>query len=316
LGRLIAYLLGDPPAAQGSIGELCLWLRPADRTASEAFWSGRYEDGLTNFLLALLEPGMTVVDAGANVGMIGLRLADQIRRLGSGHVFLVEPVPANACLLTASVQSNQLEDFCTVCEVGLADSAGSATLLVESRGARSGNAGVWALAKRRRGLTPTAIDAGLWSLAGRRRSLTPTAITLRTLDDLVRDAGEPTIDLLKLDVEGAELSLLHGARRSIERSRPLIFGEFHPDLMSLHRSTFVDVMDFLAPIGYRAFAISSRRHLVEVPAEPGRSEVLLATSDRLERMTANRARDWHITDRDDGAVIPASHTAVAPHRAA
>ena len=293
LGRLTAYLLGDPPAIRGSIGGLSLWLRPADRTASEGIWSGCYEDGLTQLLLDLLEPGMTVVDAGSNVGMIGLRLADRLRTLGSGHVFLVEPIPANVNLLTASVQLNHLEAFCTVCEVGLADAIGSATLLVEGKSKRSGN-------------------AGRWAPEGHRRSLTKATIPLRTLDDLVRDAGDPRIDLMKLDVEGAELSLLRGATRSLEKGRPLIFGEFHPGLMPRHGGTFADVMALLSPIGYQAFAISGRRNLVEIAPEPGRGDVLLATSERLERMTASRPGDWHVSRHDDGAAKASSSTAAAP----
>src|SRR5580704_11021291 len=112
LGRVTAYLLGDPPAAQASVGGIRLWLRPADRTASGAFWSGKYEEESTELLTGLLEPGMTVVDAGANVGMIGLRLADRLRTLGAGRVLLVEPIPANMWLLKASLRSNHLEDYC------------------------------------------------------------------------------------------------------------------------------------------------------------------------------------------------------------
>jgi len=273
---VIAYLLGDPPAVQGAVGGLRVWLRPADRTASEAFWSGCYEDNITDVLAAFLSPGATVVDAGANVGLIGLRLADRLRTLRAGRVLLVEPVPANVRLLEASIATNQLEAFCTVFDVGLADVSGVATLLVEGRKTRSGNAGPLA-PNRYRG------------------HLTETVVSLRTLDDLLREAREPRIDLIKLDVEGGELALLRGAIRSIEKDRPLIFGEFHPDLMPRLGATFIDVMALLAPLGYRAFAIAGRRHLVEVSADPRRGDVVLATSQTLRRLLAISGDDWLVT---------------------
>ena len=94
MGRLAAYLLGDPPAVQGSIGGLRVWLRPADRTASAAFWSGRFEEDFVALLTAVLEPGMTVVDAGANVGMVGLRLAAHLRaRFGQAASYALSRAP-------------------------------------------------------------------------------------------------------------------------------------------------------------------------------------------------------------------------------
>jgi FkbM family methyltransferase len=257
---------------QGSIGELRLWLRPADRTTGEAFWSGRFEEDFVALLTALLDPGTTVVDVGANVGMIGLRLAARLRAFGAGRVLCVEPNPANAFLLRASVDLNDLDAFCAVFEVGLADKAGVAMLFAEGRGQRSGNGGLVAPKSRRR--------------------LAKTAISLRTLDALLDDAGEPEIALIKVDVEGGELAVLRGGTRTIARCRPLILGEFHGELMARRGETFVDVMDLLVPFGYRAFAFAGRRHLVEVPPEPGRGGVLLATSEHLPRLIENR--HWRV----------------------
>ena len=275
LGRLAAYLLGNPPAAKGAMGDLRLWLRPADRTASEAFWSGCFDEPLVELLTALIQPGMIVVDAGANVGMVGLRLAARLRALGAGRVLCVEPIPANVRLLRASVQLNQLDRFCSVFEVGLADTTGAATLLAEGGHRRSGN-------------------AGLVAPSGRQRHLTKTTILLRTLDDLLHDEGDPAIDLMKLDVEGAELALLRGAARTIENSRPLIFGEFHAKLMPRQGGTFVDVMKLLAPFGYRVLARAGPRHLVEVRPQSGHGDVLLATPEKLPHMIAHPNGEWRL----------------------
>ena len=156
---------------------------------------------------------------------------------------------------------NDLDAFCSVFQVGLADKAGVAMLFAEGRGQRSGN-------------------GGLVAPIGRTKH-TITSISLRTLDALLHDEGEPDIALIKLDVEGGELAVLRGATHTIARGRPLIFGEFHAELMAQRGETFVDAMELLAPFDYRAFAFAGRRHLVEVPPEPGRGDVLLATPERL-----------------------------------
>ena len=277
LGRLIAYLLGDPAAVLGAIGDVRLWLRPADRTASEAFWSGQYEDTVTSLLVALLSPGMTIVDAGANVGMLGLRLGARLRTLGSGRVMLFEPVPANVQLLKASIRANALEPFCDVYAIGLSDSVGTATLLVEAKGRRSGN-------------------AGLFEPEHQRRHVTPTLIPLRTLDEVLGDIGDPPVHLMKLDVEGGELALLRGAGLTIARTRPLIFGEFHPGLLPRRGGTIVDIVELLAPYGYHAFAIRGLRTLVEVTPEPGRGDLLFAVPEKLAHALHRCGRGWTIDE--------------------
>jgi FkbM family methyltransferase len=72
-------------------------------------------------LVTLLEPGWVVADVGANIGLIGLRLADHLRTLGSGKVLLFEPVPANNALLRRSLVANNLQQYAELFEVGLSD---------------------------------------------------------------------------------------------------------------------------------------------------------------------------------------------------
>jgi FkbM family methyltransferase len=275
LGRLAAYALGDPPAARAVLGDLRLWLRPADRTASEAFWSGHYEDVFTDLLAALLQPGMTVLDAGANVGLIGLRLASRLRSLGGGRVLLVEPIPANAHLIRASIRENGLEPLCEVFEVGLSDKSGSATLLAEGGANRSGNAGLLAPRRFRRGLTPIEIP-------------------LRTLDQLASDDGPPGIDLVKIDVEGAELAALRGGIASVTRSRPLIFGEFNPALMERHGGALPQVMDLLGPLGYESFVVTGTRELTRMRPVRGLADVLSAVPERLAPLLSPGASGWSL----------------------
>jgi len=77
-------------------------------------------------------------------------------------------------------------------------------------------------------------------------------VTMRTLDEVAREAGIRDVTLLKLDVEGAELEALEGARRLIERDRPVMFLECW-DTRLLY-----DLNLWLQPLGYRLDGCFSR----------------------------------------------------------
>ena len=51
---------------------------------------------------------------------------------------------------------------------------------------------------------------------------------LRRLDGIVERAGDPAVDVIKIDVEGFELATLRGAAALIERHHPVIVSEFFP----------------------------------------------------------------------------------------
>ena len=262
MGRALAYSLGDPSAVQARVGGLTFWLRPADRSCSEAFWSGAYEEEFIDFLTALLEPGWTVADVGANVGLVGLPLADRLRTLGVGKVLLFEPVPANNALIRRSVAENSLQGYAELFEVGLAAHRSKAVITVEGRPRTSGN-------------------AVLRSLPKGHRHGSEVLIELDRLDDILARHGQLDIDLVKVDIEGAEIAFLLGALATIDRCRPVIFGEFNSSFMPLYGTEFPEAMKLLAPFEYRVLAFETRFQLVEVDPEPGRGNVVLVPNRRM-----------------------------------
>jgi FkbM family methyltransferase len=76
-------------------------------------------------------------------------------------------------------------------------------------------------------LTGTAdLAGGNWSFAS--RGDFRFEVQLVRLDDYLREHPLPRIDAIKIDVEGAEVRVLRGAREMIERFRPLIIFEVCP----------------------------------------------------------------------------------------
>jgi FkbM family methyltransferase len=249
-----------------------LVLRPADRTAGAAFWNGEYDDQLVALLGALLEPSTVFADVGANVGLIGLRIASRFPSVWGpepaglhhrGQVQLFEPVPANVALIEASLALNPtLGEFAVVLPLGLSDAATRSPLHVEGRGDRSGN-------------------AALKEAPGAARGRSTVWAEFDRLDDVLDSHQLPPPTVMKLDVEGAELACLRGAVSTIERHRPIIFGEFNTDLMPLYGSSFLDSWAILEPNGYRVFRFEDPSRLRQAVPRALLGDVLLVPDDRL-----------------------------------
>lgn len=175
-------------------------------------WLGTYEPQTRHWLQALLGPGRVFFDIGANVGFFTL-LASRI--VGEeGAVVAFEPYPENLSALQKHVRLNGAQNV-TVVAAAVSDRAGRE---------RFGPADNPAMG----GLAPDgSID-----------------VVTVALDDLVREGAVRRPDVLKIDVEGAELHVLTGARRSLEEARPAI-------VLSAHGwKLFESCRDLLRQIGY------------------------------------------------------------------
>jgi hypothetical protein len=93
---------------------------------------------------------------------------------------------------------------------------------------------------------------------------------LVTLDAFVEENNVPRVDILKIDVEGAEVSLLRGAEQSIRRFRPVIMLEMN--VATLHRfsRTPADIVSLLGSWRYH-LALATRwggvRPLASLPKQ-------------------------------------------------
>jgi FkbM family methyltransferase len=145
-------------------------------------------------LRRLVDPGMTVVDVGANIGYYMLLLA---RLVGpTGHLVCLEPEPGNFSELSRNRAANAL---------------GNVRLLQAAAGAEDGTIGFM------RGLNGTVADSGPGDLEAR-------VLRLDSLTDV-------TPDLVKIDVEGYEGHVLAGASGLLRDRRPALFVELHPWLL-------------------------------------------------------------------------------------
>ena len=71
-------------------------------------------------------------------------------------------------------------------------------------------------------------------------------------DDFLREEGVRPPDLIKLDVEGAELAVLQGARDLIAATSPLLLVEMEEKNLRAAGASREAIRQFLSPYGYRA----------------------------------------------------------------
>ena len=210
-----------------------------DGLMREVCLTGRYEPQETVLLQHVLRAGMTFVDVGANWGYFTLAAAHLVG--ASGRVVSVEADPRACRTLSANVARNTLSHV-RVCELAASDGPGS--LWFQEYQHNAGDFGNFGVAQ-----TSTVVAAG-------RRF----QVTAHALDDVLDDAGVGHVDLLKMDIEGAEARALVGLRRRLAaHAVDRILLEVHPYHLRDLGSSPARVVDELGGHGYRAWRIDHSR---------------------------------------------------------
>ncbi|MGA9777755.1 MAG: FkbM family methyltransferase [Verrucomicrobiia bacterium] len=136
----------------------------------------------------LVKPGMTVADVGANVGLLTRQFCRQVGP--NGRVFAFEPDPLTFQFLQFNTRSFKNKEL-TQCAVS--DNHEPA-LLHLNFGSGAGN-----------------------SLLNKSHSKESVPVNCISLDEFLKQHGNPPVDIIKIDVEGAELSVLRGFRQTAAR---------------------------------------------------------------------------------------------------
>ncbi len=172
-----------------------------------------------------IQPGMVVIDVGANVGVYTFSAAVRVGR--SGRVFAVEPFAGCVQCLEETCRVNAL-DWVTVCAAAASDRPGSAQLSLNASSE---------LNELVTGPTDPAGPAVDKS----------TTVSCITLDSLVDEHGLERVDWIKIDAEGHELSVLQGATSLLQRFRPRVLYEN----VAAAQGANLEVSRWLQQAGYR-----------------------------------------------------------------
>jgi FkbM family methyltransferase len=234
---------------------LQLALIPGNETSRSVFVTGCYEPNEFCLLSRLLKPGMTFIDIGANMGLYTLFAA---RRIGeSGCVVAIEPSTREMRILTNNVEQNALRSV-KLYPMAVSDRESEAELLVASL-QNSGHNTLGAFGYN------TALDH-------------KEKVRAMRLDELVQSEKLSRVDVIKMDIEGAELAAMRGAGDTLQRFRPVMLFELSDRALQHQNSTSADVLALLGQYGYSFFGFAPDTGL-PTPLEPRKhfdSENILA----------------------------------------
>jgi FkbM family methyltransferase len=222
------------------------------------------------FLSRVLRPGMVVVDAGANEGFYTIFMAKRVS--ADGLVVAVEPSPRERARLLHNLAINGLGNV-RVVDKGLAAERGRAVLHIADSEHNGQNT----------------LGTFIYPGVGKQSDL---EIDLEPLDETIEAVARRPIDLIKMDVEGAELRVLQGARRILEEDAPLILFEVLDNALRAQGASAETLINFLRAKGYAILKFNGDGHLSELSNATQASSNLLAVptarvSDILNTQIAN-----------------------------
>ena len=205
---------------------------PATLIGWSIYFFGTYEPEVRVQLIERLTRGSVAIDVGANVGWHALLMASKVGP--SGRVYAFEPNDSTRDRLRAAVDANGLTQ-----------------ITIEAH----------ALADRQGALGFDAPQAGqLWDGTGRlSRDATRSTRTVEcvTLDAFVASHSIDRLALIKIDVEGWELTVLRGAKQVLQTLRPAVVFEFDPEYVGRSGGTGADLAACFVEAGYELFALST-----------------------------------------------------------
>jgi FkbM family methyltransferase len=180
----------------------------------KGYWAGTHESAVQDAVAAALSAGSVYWDVGAHCGFF-VALASKLVGSG-GAVVAVEPASDNLARLTRTLELNRCMNV-RVLPLALGSREGKAQLYSH---AHSTNA----------------------SLARADGAIGSEEVQAARLDDLARQLPPP--DLVKVDVEGAEVDVLEGGLDYLREARPPLIVEFHSSAALRAGRSLLDFYEF------------------------------------------------------------------------
>ena len=147
--------------------------------------------------------GSVIVDVGANIGYYTVLLAQKAKK-----VYAFEPDKINFEILKKNIEANKLTNVVAIM-AAVGSKKGSLELYKSEENFGDHKLFKTPLVPQRRDASP--FDEG-------------ETVNIIKLDDLIKEK----VDLIKIDTQGWEPEVVEGARKIIEKDRPIIFMEYSP----------------------------------------------------------------------------------------
>lgn len=216
---------------------------------------GCYEPLQLAMFNALCPLSSTFIDVGANIGLYTCLAARSLPADGLAIAF--EPIPENFSCLKANLRQNGQVPGVRLEQAALGEEDRSATIHLD------GQIGKHSISKSN-------TNGG----DGQRLD-----VTMRSLDSYCREAAIGRVDLIKIDVEGYDGYVLHGARNLLGRFKPSVFVEFNPRALRNCGFDPKQLIETLCTFHEEVFVIDEKHYTVR---RSSRSDLLALESRNVD----------------------------------
>jgi FkbM family methyltransferase len=204
-----------------------------------------------------LKPGMRVLDLGANIGFYTLLASSKVGP--SGQVIALEPSPQNFKLINLSLEANSFSNVTTI-NAAVSDFVGKSFLH----------------------LSPYYnSEHSLFNYhysSGHVNNTNKISIDVTTVDKILEDSLDYTVDLIKMDIEGSESKALDGMQRVLEENEHFVLiTEFWPKGFENAKSNPTDFLKKLEKLNFKIHHI-----------DEAKGQIYNVTADEMNNIMKNR----------------------------
>jgi FkbM family methyltransferase len=192
---------------------------------------GAFEPEIIDRLRQLAQPGTTIFDVGANIGLMAIPV---LRGCDTCRVVSFEPSPNSLPYLQATARESRFADRWMVRGVALSSSPGELDFTI--------------------GRPEDALFEGFNS-AARIANARVIKVTVSTLDHEWRALDRPRVSVVKIDVEGGEGGVLDGASELLAAERPALLIEWVEAYLSRFGTQPDSLLTLADRFGYQLFTI-------------------------------------------------------------
>jgi len=192
---------------------------------------GNYEKSELNMLMRMMKKNFVVFDIGANIGWYSLNIASFFP---NSIVYAFEPIPQTYSLLKRNIDLNAIRNI-RAYNIGFSNDDKKTFMYYYPEGL--GNASLTNLTHR--------------------KSVKQTACTMEKIDSFIKK-HHVSIDMIKCDVEGAELFVFQGGIHALQGNMPIVCTEMLRKWSFKFKYDPNKIIALFSKIGYQCFTVHSK----------------------------------------------------------
>jgi len=184
-----------------------------------------HHHGEVTMLEAMAEPGMVVLELGANKGITAIALAKSVGPQGQVHAF--EPVPEYYAALVGNLRLNKVDNV-RVHQLAVTDKESEISYYKHGEG------------------------SGIVQAEDAEEIVVGTT----SLDNFMAEQTLERVHLINMDCEGAELLVLRGGKKTLQQNAPRILCEIHHNYLSRLGQSVHDIVEYLRLLDFQVTPVS------------------------------------------------------------